>query len=687
MESTYPRIEEFTAYLEKEGIKALYPHQVEGINVLARGESLLLATPTSSGKTVVSYYGIIRAWKMGLRTFYVVPLRALAEEKYEDMKFFEQMGMKVGISTGDFDSPSNQLRAYDVVISTSEKVDSLLRNNSTVFENLGFMVFDEIHNIGDESRGSTLEIVLSKVRYLMEGVQFASMSATVGNVKEIGDWLDATIVVSDFRPVDLKKFVITAEGRAVKGYSPPVQVWKEDGQPLMAAPSLEELVMETLNDSGQTLIFVRSRKATETTAEKIGKMLSARVPPPAAKNGDGGTIARGNEKLDALLKAGVGFHHAGMLSEERRIVERMFRERKIKIIAATTTLAAGLNLPARSVIIRDVTRYNGFNMEYLPNLEVQQMLGRAGRAKYDKIGYGYIYSQRRDKNEMYASYINGELEDIRSMIDRGKVTMHVLGLIASSTCRTLESLSAFFATTLASREQANLSQWITQSLTFLEMNGMIRNGEKLSATPFGRKVSELYINPVSGVILRDALNHTSIEDVLLEISVAPDMLPFGGSDDMPLIGTPELRAKIPEEKAKVAAVLLDWISEKDNNEIIQRHGIYPADLRSRVELADWLSHSLYEISRVLGANRPELKLLNYRIAEGVMEDVVPLTFIPFVGRVRARLLKINGYAEPKDVANANPADLERIRGFGEGVSEKVVESAKRYVERMETRRV
>ena len=129
MDLGFPAPEEFVRYLNKEGINKLYPLQVEGIKILSKGESLLLATPTSSGKSVVAYFGILRAWKRGLRSLYVVPLRALAEEKYEDLKFFEEFGLNIGISTGDYDRPSNYLKKYDVIISTSEKVDSLLRNN------------------------------------------------------------------------------------------------------------------------------------------------------------------------------------------------------------------------------------------------------------------------------------------------------------------------------------------------------------------------------------------------------------------------------------------------------------------------------------------------------------------------------------------------------------------------------
>jgi len=136
----------------------------------------LLATPTSSGKSLVAYYGMIRHGR-GAEVAVCGSIEALAEEKFEDLRIFENFGLKVAISTGDYDRPSNYLKNYDIIISTSEKVDSLLRNNPTVFDNLGFVVFDEIHNILDESRGSTLEIVISKIRFLVEGAQFIAMSA------------------------------------------------------------------------------------------------------------------------------------------------------------------------------------------------------------------------------------------------------------------------------------------------------------------------------------------------------------------------------------------------------------------------------------------------------------------------------------------------------------------------------
>ncbi len=669
--------EEIIKYLVKENIDRLYPLQLDGMKILSRGESLLLATPTSSGKSIVAYYGMLRAWKRGLRSLYVVPLRALAEEKFEDLRFFEEFGLKIGISTGDYDRPSNYLRNYDIVISTSEKVDSLLRNNPSVFDNLGFVVFDEIHNILDESRGSTLEIVISKIRYLVEGAQFIAMSATVKNVADIAMWLNSLEVTSDFRPVPLRKYVLT-----------PDSVIDEDGLLVDDVDSFEDFVIGTLDNSGQTLIFVRSRKAAESTAEKMSRFVEGR--PSNRERDEIGELkydpdSPGYDKLVPVLKRGVGYHHAGMLTEQRRLVERLFREKKVKVIVATTTLAAGLNLPARSVIIKDVYRYDGFSSVLIPNLEVQQMLGRAGRAKFDRIGNGYIYSSTSRIKEIFSTYINGELESITSQINESKIRMHVLGLISSGMSKNRDSINKFFSTTLAHHEGLELSEWISNSLDFLRENDMIKGDDPYRPTPFGRKVSELYIDPLTGVILRDTVGLENNDDILLGICSTPDMpsLYVSESESLPYIPPTHLPFHPEPEQMKVALILGDWIEEMPEDAIVEKYHIWPADLRNRTEIAKWLSHSLYEISRALNVGRTELRILNYRLSSGIQQDLIPLVFLPNVGRVRARRLKMNGF-DLERIANSVPRDLERIQGFGERMSESIIREAKKLVEKQVT---
>ena len=677
MDFDFPVPDEFQKYIEKEKIDRLYPLQIEGLKILSSGESLLLATPTSSGKSLVAYYGMIRAWKRGLRSLYVVPLRALAEEKFEDLRIFENFGLKVAISTGDYDRPSNYLKNYDIIISTSEKVDSLLRNNPTVFDNLGFVVFDEIHNILDGSRGSTLEIVISKIRYLVEGAQFIAMSATVKNVEDIAKWLGALEVTSDFRPVPLRKFVLTPES-----------VIDEDGRLVSDIDSFEDFVIGSLDNSGQTLIFVRSRKSTEGTAEKMSRFVESKLSVGEKEELNGIQInseSPGYDKLIPILKRGVGYHHAGMLSEQRRLVEKLFRERKIKVIVATTTLAAGLNLPARSVVIKDVYRYDGFSSVLIPNIEVQQMLGRAGRVKYDRIGNGYIYSSKIRLQEIVSTYINGELESITSRINESKVRMHTLGLISSGMSKDFPSLSKFFSTTLAHHGGLQLDDWIKTSIEFLRSNDMIKGDSSYKPTPFGRKVSELYIDPFTGVILRDTVGFESVDDMLLGICSTPDMpsLYVSDSESFPYIPPSHLTFHPEPEQMKVALILSDWIDEMPEDAIVEKYKIWPADLRNRVEIADWLSHSLYEISRALNMARTEFRVLNYRVSNGVQQDIIPLVFLPNVGRVRARRLMTNGF-DLERLSNSMPRDLERIPGIGEKIAESIIREAKKLVEKQVT---
>ena len=667
--------QEFIAYLTKEKIQSLYPHQLGAIDVLSAGDSLLLATPTSSGKTVVAYYGILRAWKMGLRSLYVVPLRALAEEKYEDMKFFEEhFGLRIGISTGDYDRPSDYLKKYDVLISTSEKVDSILRNNPSVLDRMGFFVFDEIHNIGDESRGSTLEIVISKIRHLIHGAQFAAMSATVSNVDLVARWLHAKAIESTFRPVDLRRYVLT-----------PRLVMDEKGARVAYVSSLEDLVVRSLDDSGQTVVFVKSRKAAETSALQLASSVEGTLSPQEKAELENVRLdeSPGSDKLLSCLKKGVGYHHAGLTSDQRKLVERLFRERKIKLISATTTLAAGLNLPARSVIVKDIYRYNGFSSELIPNMEMQQMLGRAGRAKFDSVGNGYIYAPEAHVGDVFKAYIHGPLESIESTIDEGKLRMHVLGLISSGIATDMPSLERFFSTTLAYVEGSLSSEWIESSIIFLQDADMIVGGQTFRATPFGKKVSELYIDPVSGIILRNTLDVSDTDKILMGISATPDMqgLYVSSSDAMDITTPEDLPFEIIPDKLKVSRILKDWIDEKPESEIVDKYRIWPADIRSRVELAEWLSHSLYEISRVVQhVQRADLKTLHMRIKDGIQEDLIPLVSIPNVGRVRARRLAMNGFDSIESIASSTPEDIRRmarIQGFGDKVAEGIVANAMR----------
>ena len=197
-------------HLKEKGILKLNPPQVKAINSgLLEGENLLVCSPTGSGKTMIATLGIVSSLnKKRGKAIYIVPLKALASEKLKEYQaFFEKSNLRVTAATSDMDSDSRWLSSYDIIILTVEKLDSLIRHNAEWIQDTRIVISDEIHLINDSSRGPTLEIVLTLLRTLCPNVQIIGLSATIGNPEELAEWLNAKLVVDDWRPVKLHKGV------------------------------------------------------------------------------------------------------------------------------------------------------------------------------------------------------------------------------------------------------------------------------------------------------------------------------------------------------------------------------------------------------------------------------------------------------------------------------------------------
>ena len=248
-------------------IKELYPPQKEAISVVEKGESVLMSVPTAAGKTLVAYTALMRAVKDGKKGIYLVPLRALAWEKVNELRDICRNilnGAKVGVSVGDFDK-ARGLSKYDIIIATSERADSLIRHNPSWLTEVGCLVADEIHLINDSGRGPTLEVTLSKFREINTTIQIIGLSATVSNSDEIAQWLDATLVKSDFRPVPLKR-----------GISIDKNIEWEDGEKSgIGLVGVEGIAADNLPE--QCLVFVATRKAAEAQARRLSSIIGKRL--------------------------------------------------------------------------------------------------------------------------------------------------------------------------------------------------------------------------------------------------------------------------------------------------------------------------------------------------------------------------------------------------------------------------
>ena len=673
--------------LEGDGISSLYPPQAMALGPVLAGESLLLACPTASGKSLIAYLALLRAARAGRTGLYLVPLRALAHEKGEELEKFSELGLKVGISIGDFDLPAEKLEKLDVLVATSEKADGLLRRGSPWLDRLGVVVADEVHLLRDLDRGPTLEVSLTRLRRAYPHLQIVALSATVRNSEEVADWLGARHISSEFRPVPLKRGVyydgqITFTDLSTREVSAP-------GEPV---PRLVRTVVE---EGGQALVFVNSRRASEQVAESLTRVIRPLLRPEERERARAAATELANlsdeetegvRRLSGLLPNGVAFHNASLTNPERRVIERAFRDRALKALVATPTLAAGINLPARRVVVRDTSRYDdrlGLQAP-IPAMEIHQMLGRAGRPRYDPVGEALLLARSPDDEErLLDDYLSAEPEPIESRLAaEPALRMHVLALAASGAVSTETELQAFFAATFYGRTLplADLESKVRGVRRFLVENELLEPGDRLIATRFGRLTSDLYLDPLSAIVLRRVLERAPLGvgafPLLAAIAATPDLPPLflrrGDEPDLLTRYTDESEELLvkPEEPPldldlelflatlKTATVLESWVNEVPLVDLTARYGVGAGDVRSKVEDADWL---LFAASRLATVFKPRIGRsiddLSLRVRYGVREELMDLVRLRGIGRVRSRLLYRAGYPDRESLRQA---PLDRV---------------------------
>ena len=640
------------AHFQRHGIEELYPPQAETVAAgICEGANVMAAIPTASGKTLIAQLAMLTADGPGL---YIVPLRALATEKHAT--FSELPGVDVGIATGDYDSPAAELAEHDIVVATSEKVDSAIRNGASWVDDIGCVVVDEVHLLGQTDRGPTLEVTLAHLRRLTPGVQLVALSATVANAAEIADWLGAELVESEWRPVDLRTGV--ADSETVEYADGTAEAVGIDAADLPQGMDLDtettaRLVDDALADGGQSLAFVRSRREAESLADRLCG--------DDAERGEGETavaereqVADEIETLDGTVtgqrladcvRCGVAFHHAGLRSGHRALVESAFRNRTIDAICATPTLAAGVNVPARRVVIRDQQRYTGSGTEWLPVLEIHQMCGRAGRPHLDPYGEAILVGTD-DPEGLAERYLDATPEAVESKLaSEAALRTHVLSIVASGFAETEAGILDLLAATFYAHQTpvADLAGIITTVIEeLIEMGLVVRESDAgdttadidsnesdsvLSATEIGATVSTQYITPETGVAIVDGLR-TAAEmaeptalTALEIVCYTPDMHDtYLGNEERAAIyeyargHADEFTTAMGEaeeferwlEAVKTARVLAEWSEGATIETLVERYRLGPGDLDSRIERADWLLSAADAVADVLGVSLPAI---------------------------------------------------------------------------------
>ena len=816
------------------GISSFHPPQLAALPHALEGKSLMLAAPTASGKTLVAQLAIVKKLievEPGSRAVYIVPLKALASEKVEEMRELAgPLNLKVGIGIGDRSSDNRGIEDADILVCTSEKFDSLMRNRPNFLTRVSIVIADEIHLVNEPGRGPTMEINLARILHEKPDAQIVALSATVGNAEEVAKWLNAELVTSEWRPVPLQYATLSdlqvevrreVTGDEKESEIPPPR--KLDGpktQPLWA------VLQDTVSQGGQLLCFVGTRKSSEAVARDLAKKMKKQ----AGKDGDekslkiwealseksrvGSEGSRTGDNLADCLKGGVAFHHAGLTSKQRKLIEEAFKRGDLKSLSATPTLAAGVNLPARRVLVRDLRRWDGDGSNLLSRMEIQQMLGRAGRPKYDPYGEAWIKCKNKlEADDLSDYYFDSNPESVISKLHmESPMRMHVLSAIATGGQTNRHTLGEFFSKTFLARDLTrekladnidgivdwlcdhdmvermgvddklsaelenhrsakideglpkkmseeetwddSLPPWASVAMETLgeplmekfeppqkkrkgpavlgfqsarnivqstQFEPVLPEDEAMTyrATPFGERVSRLYLDPVSGHILRTGLRKATkifagMDDVstlspysfLHLVSTTPDfMLMWPRQAEMghlqsrrsagekhELVSRSELSAcrldNDPLAHVKCASALESWTEEMSSREIESLLGVAPGDLRLRIELCDWLLYSGKEIVRHddfdASFDQTKIQLMDIleetrrRVMNGCKADLLELVAIRGVGRIRARRLAGFGIRSVDDVLELTERDRQKLadaRGWSLKMVDGIIEQA------------
>ena len=724
----------FKDILIESGVKKLNPVQQAAVEagLLELDSSFVIAAPTASGKTLIAEMVMVKAiLQKKQKAVYVVPLRALANEKYESFKErYGRLGIQVAISTGDFDSTDQWLSRYDIIILTSEKADSLLRHRAPWMSQIGIAVIDEVHLLNDPGRGPTLEVTIARLRRLNPKTLFLFLSATIQNADELSEWIGAKLVRSAWRPVKLREGVYDGEHlefveREKKRSSKLVEMDADGGfvsasemaddenrgipMPANGDPAEVVLADHTAAMGKQALVFAGTRRNAEAIAERcaavVKKHLTVEEKAKLVDLADQIENALDSptkqcRRLAKIVRDGSAFHHAGLVGKQRHLVEHAFRDRLVKIIAATPTLAMGVDLPAYRVIIRDCRRFaSGYGYNYIPVLEYEQMRGRAGRPRWDKEGESILIAHNRNESdELIEHFILSEPEEITSKLAVEPVLrMHTLALIATEIVRTEPELLEFYLTTFWGHQfhdAAHIRSMVRKVLDELaEWSFVVRIGKELRPTGLGKRVSELYIDPATAHTFLGAIERyqPSPFGLLQLMAASPEMAPQPNVSDKEL---PDIESAlesrgryimgtVPEQwdvdfenfvgAVKTALILENWIHEIGEDALFTKYKVSPGELHARLENADWLLYALDQLAQLSGKRtaQPEIRKLRLRAKYGIKEELLTLVRLKGIGRVRARILFNAGIIDLRKLRAAPAADLARL--LGPAVAKSVIE--------------
>lgn len=677
--------------------------------------NLLIIAPTSSGKTFLGELVAVREARRLKRTMFLVPFRAIAEELYANFtRKYREYGIPIAISDRDHSEHDDDILdgTYRIAIIVYEKLSNLLIIKPELFAGCDLVIADEVQMMMDSSRGPTVELLLTKLLLSPSPVRIIALSAVLEKLNGFNQWLKAEVLIDHHRPVELREAIYTRDGKAPYHEFNGNQTGVEDLGPWNAPKDgLLRLCQSMVERDEQVLIFCSTRNSAVETAKFVAEGLSdtpgVRPATSAIRAANDLVDSTTREELQALLRSAVAYHNSDLLLEERLLVEDWFRKKEIKALTCTSTLAMGINVPARNVVIYEPWKWDGDQEKPISVAEYKNMSGRAGRySAGDEYGRAYLIAKSHaDADAFEEMYLLGSVEGFSSSFGRYRIDSQVLEIIAGGLARTPKEVNHFVFSTyngqhLWTSEQSReeIGQRVLDAVArCLDYKAVERDDTGvLTATPLGRMCA-------AGGYTLDHLAHAVEYVKTYKTDVVPSVIYWALDTDMecnsqayhvPKLRTPEYKsglyqsklaelantealgdpldgfAEYPESITYDECVTLRrclacyaWISDLPFRRIEENfRGIKGGALKNTAEVCAWLISLLEELIKTMDPRSERhlgLKMLVERLPYGATEEALELCRIKDSGLAREERnhLVNKGICTLDDILSRAPGEI------------------------------
>ncbi|HUS80560.1 MAG TPA: DEAD/DEAH box helicase [Armatimonadota bacterium] len=696
----------------------LLPVQQSAVHAgVLTGCSVVVSSPTSSGKTFVGEMAAARAALEGRRVVYLVPTKALAEAKYRLFsRRYGELGLRVAIATGDRRGQQDGIARgeFDLTVAVPEKLRTLLLDRPAMAECIGAVVADELQVLGDAERGPCLELLLGDLVAESPGIQVVGLSAVLGQASEVARWLGAEMVCDHQRPIELRQGVL--EGgvwhyRVRSSGHDGEERWPElDGGPDDPGERLAQVAAHLARLDGSALVFVPDKRTTVRLAREIASR--GRLPAAEATAERLATLepTQATACLRELAAAGVAFHNADLQFDEREAIERGFTDGDLSALVCTSTLAMGVNLPARNVLI-DVRRWRAAPGGGQPTLgaitraEFENMAGRAGRLGYEeRFGRAVLIADTQLRRHILdQAYLTGDFGRLEPRLADRSPLQQVCLLTGSGAAAGAEGLAGAwrrtFSARVSDRSGDGLPADLEDAARLAADEGLLRHDPHCGwrATALGGLCGASGLSPTTFLRLLAAASAgegeppVDIEAVLVaSLCEEAQVIPLGrvsGAqafvDDLGDIASPvdDLRGRLErmvasgragsavmrERAVRIALAVTRWRGRDATLDIERALHLPAGRLATLAETVGWIVQALGRIGRELGwpeVGWRRLVRLGESIAAGVPEEGLPLARLHVPGLTRGYILALlsAGVSSAPDLARADRGRLTELLG-------------------------